>query len=131
MNHDEFKDRLFEFHDGALAGEARAEMVRHLGGCGTCRERLADWKRAALAVASGTAPAASPGFVSAVMVRIAETSPRTWPEALQWLLPTAGLALASVLFAFSLRDPAPAGAVDEILFADRGDADPVERLFEL
>lgn len=69
---DELSDALAEFATGAASGADRARVLRHVAGCGECRETLAALSAVAdevLLIAPERQPPA--GFESAVLDRIA------------------------------------------------------------
>lgn len=64
-------ERLEAFSDGSLAGNERAAIASHVGGCARCRSEVEDWQSLFSTLASLPSLAPSPGFASRVMARVA------------------------------------------------------------
>ncbi|MGP3955806.1 zf-HC2 domain-containing protein [Nonomuraea sp. 3N208] len=72
------REAIPELAAGALAGDERADALRHLSGCPTCRRELEDATRLVDALTT-LAPAEEPpaAFESAVLARITKTRTRS------------------------------------------------------
>lgn len=108
MNHDQIRDRLSEFRDGAVTREEQGEILRHLAGCPPCVAELNDLEKLSRAFFQPPLPPTAEDtevFVESVMARLPAPasvpyellSPRVWAPAL-------GFALAAL--AFTLWQPA-------------------------
>lgn len=75
MNAHPTVDLLSAWVDGELAGAERREVEEHLGDCGHCRGRVADFDRLAVALRSLEA-AAPPAELGATVLRLASAEAR-------------------------------------------------------
>jgi anti-sigma factor RsiW len=109
-------DDLTALLDGALDGDRRAEVERHLSGCAACsgeRDRLARALSALAALPPPPAPA--PGFEQRFYARLAREAPRRRSfldrlpaRSLRWLVPAAALATVLAAGIWVRRDGARA-----------------------
>ncbi len=92
--------RVTAYVDGALPAEARAEVERHLAGCGPCREQEAFERGLREKMRALPAPPLPPGLEERVARRLRR---RPLPRAVRWL----PLAACLVLAAMWMRGAAP------------------------
>ena len=118
MDHREAEDALWEFYDGELAENKRAELEAHLAACAECRETLRVWKGAAQAFfpeRPAPHPAQTEAFVLRAMERVEAAKPQPWTRLLRqarWLVPALGAGWAAALTIPGLRAvPDPAQAI--------------------
>jgi len=120
MNHDQLKEKIFEFTDAELSAGEAADVQAHLKTCAECQTALMQWqKTATVFFRSAPAPEPSEYFVTRVMARLEDPRPdfhvRLIPSF--WRL---GAALSLMLFVWGLwpsNGPSPA-SIETLLFAD-------------
>lgn len=106
MNHDQIRDRLDEWLDGALSPAESAAASSHIDSCGECKSEVARLKRLGPSLFRAPAPAdprSTEAFVARVMARVEADAVTPWERfAARVLAPAFGLALAGLIFAISL-----------------------------
>lgn len=124
MNHTECRNKLFDYHDGLLGEDDRAQLEAHLKVCPDCYARLDNWRRfAELVSATETVLPDSEAFVSQVMNRIEalDQNPRRVRVPVQWFAPAIGMAAMLVLALL----PAQGGFAPEMLLWNARPGDPM------
>lgn len=100
MKHEECRELLGEWIDGALSAAKSAEAAAHVESCAACREDAARLRRLGPALFRAPAPAdprSTEAFVARVMARVEEDSVPAWERfAGRWLTPALGLALCGL-----------------------------------
>lgn len=101
MKHEECRELLGEWVDGALSAAKAAEAAAHAESCGACREDAARLRRLGPALFRSPAPAdprSTEAFVARVMARVEEDAVPAWERlfAGRWLAPALGLALCGM-----------------------------------
>lgn len=121
MNHDQIRERLDEWLDGALPAAESAAASSHIDSCPECKGEVSRLKRLGSALFRAPAPhdpRATEAFVARVMARVEEDAVSPWERfAARVLAPSFGLALAGLLVTISLppADPdAPLGVEFEV-----------------
>ncbi len=117
MNHDQIRDRLDEWLDGALPAAESAAASSHIDGCADCKSEVARLKRLGSALFKAPAPVdprSTEAFVARVMARVEADAVTPWERfAARVLAPAFGLALAGLIFTISLpsadEDDSPLG----------------------
>lgn len=110
MKHEECRELLSEWIDGALnAGEAAA-VDAHAASCAACREDAARLRRLGPALFRSPAPAdprSTEAFVARVMSRLEDEAVPAWERlfAGRWLAPALGLALCGLAAFLWLPSP--------------------------
>lgn len=116
MNHDQIRERLGEWLDGAMSPVEAADASRHVDSCPECKAEAARLKKLGSILFRAPAssdPRSTEAFVARVMARIEEDSVTPWERfAARVVAPAFGLALAGLIFAISLpsvEEDAPLG----------------------
>lgn len=126
MNHDQIRDRLDEWLDGALPPAESAAASSHIDACGECKSEVARLKRLGSSLFKAPAPAdprSTEAFVARVMARVEADAVSPWERfAARVLAPAFGLALAGLIFTISLPS---ADEADSPLGVAMVDADAV------
>ncbi len=118
MDHNQLKEKLFEYYDGEVSPIEHAEIHSHIESCSECRVSLQDWRRISTTFFKTNPKLQSDFFVGRVMARL-EAAPQPFPfgflsPLLKMSFAGASLALALV----ALNSSSSPVTVDSLLLAD-------------
>lgn len=79
MNHEQIKEKIFEFYDGESSSEDKRFIQAHVMSCSECRDGLAEWeKTSAFFFKDQAAIEPSEYFVTRVMARLPDGSRKSF-----------------------------------------------------
>lgn len=126
MKHEDMRDVLSDYHDGALGGPQKAEFEAHLTACKRCREDLRSIRAAESAIrgyASSPLSVETEELVDAVRIELQAAPELVWLgkslSSPRWSIPAFTMVIAAVL-ALS-RPPQPSYEPAEALFISLDD----------
>ena len=98
MNHDQMKEKIYQYHDKELSPADCSMVEDHLKECSQCRNELSDWKKLSSTFFAPSPTAKySEKFVAGVMAqipRVTESLPGAWGLNVIWNWSFAGMSLA-------------------------------------
>jgi len=120
MDHEKLREDLHALRDGELSGEARAQVLRHLGECSQCRLEYDRWERMSALFRAPAAPAAAETerFVRRVMDAFDPPRPRSLWAGGSWLIPALGAGMAALALLFASAPARQPQSAESLLFAD-------------
>lgn len=127
MTHDEARNRLSAFLDGALTEHEALQVEAHLGGCSSCRDELAQLRRT-IALLQEVEPMQAPeGFASEVrrrIERLVQMAPRSpWMrlrESWRPIVAVAAVVMVGVFAVNLLREIVPVGSRTRVMMPTLG-----------
>ncbi|MGH7273967.1 MAG: anti-sigma factor family protein [Nitrospiria bacterium] len=122
MDHEQFKQNLFELYDGELSATEHFEVLSHLKDCLECQQTYTNWEKIAKTFFRPPRPQTSELFVQRVMEQVDILSDSGWikwrPVVVRWLAPTFGFGIAAFLLFIRLANQEPVISTEGLLLAN-------------
>ncbi len=123
MEHQEIKDKLFEFRGREMSEDERREIAVHLELCSECRTLFSRWERTGAMLRRVPFPQNSEDFTSRVMGRLEAMEEPAEEPAFRWQLPRwiimgLGYSFGVFLMFAAIANRQPIVNADTVLQAD-------------